>query len=90
MALFIILTGAAGCGKTTVARSTSSTYPAVLVERFDSIGVPRAEIMRAFGHGCEPGGAWQRAMALQWIGHLEPIVRSGQPILLEGRSGLPS
>lgn len=41
--------------------------------------------MQAFGTGYHPGGAWQRAMTLQWLGRLELVLRSGQPVLLEGQ-----
>ena len=81
----VVLTGAAGGGKTTIARAVEKAFPSVQVERFDSIGVPSLDVMNAFGIGCQPGGAWQRAMTLQWIGRLEPALRSGQAVLLEGQ-----
>lgn len=81
----VALTGAAGSGKTTLALALGKQFPSVQVEHFDTIGVPSLSVMRAFGVGDQPGGAWQRAITLQWIGRLEPLLRSGQPVLLEGQ-----
>jgi hypothetical protein len=52
---------------------------------FDSIGVPSAEVMATFGSDHQPGGAWQRAVTLQWIERLAPIVKSGRSVLFEGQ-----
>ena len=56
-----------------------------VVRYFDSIGVPSAEEMRAFGAGHEPGGAWQRAMTLEWMERLRPLAAAGEPVLFEGQ-----
>ena len=44
--------------------------------------------MAAFGAGYQPGGAWQRAMTLQWFERIAPIVASGRPVLFEGQMRL--
>ena len=69
---FVILTGASGSGKTAIAEEIEKSTSNVRVFRFDTIGVPSVDVMATFGSGYKPGGAWQRAMTLQWI---ERIVR---------------
>jgi len=81
----VILTGASGVGKTTLARTVQEANSSYEVFFFDSIGVPSAEVMATFGSGHQPGGAWQRAMTLQWIERLAPIVKSGRSVLFEGQ-----
>jgi shikimate kinase len=79
----VILTGASGSGKTTVAEAiTAKSAGQVDVFRFDSIGVPAAEEMIArWGSG----EAWQRAMTLEWMRRLaEPSSRK-RPVLFEGQ-----
>jgi energy-coupling factor transporter ATP-binding protein EcfA2 len=87
MGSFVLLSGASGAGKTTIARSVENLRPPNCeVHFFDSIGVPSVEQMhREFGHGHEPGGAWQRAMTLQWIGRIRTIWDRGISVLLEGQ-----
>lgn len=72
-------------GKTTLARAVERTHPRCTVFSFDSIGVPSADVMATFGDGHQPGGAWQRAMTLQWMERIAPIVESGQSVLFEGQ-----
>ena len=56
------------------------------VHYFDSIGVPSVEQMRReSGPGHEPGGAWQRAMTLQWMRRIRTILDLGTSVLLEGQ-----
>jgi adenylate kinase family enzyme len=81
----VILTGASGVGKTTLARAVQQADDSSDVFFFDSIGVPSAEVMATFGSGYQPGGAWQRAMTLQWIERLAPIARSERSVLFEGQ-----
>jgi dephospho-CoA kinase len=81
----VILTGASGVGKTTLARAVQQANDAYEVFFFDSIGVPSAEEMATFGAGHQPGGTWQRAMTLQWIERLAPSVKSGRCVLFEGQ-----
>ena len=52
---FVVLTGASGGGKTTIADAIENTHPECSVFRFDTIGVPSAEIMATFGTGHQPG-----------------------------------
>jgi dephospho-CoA kinase len=87
MGSFVVLTGASGAGKTTIARSVENLrLPNCEVHFFDSIGVPSVEQMRKeFGPGHEPGGAWQRAMTLQWIGRIREILDRGISVLFEGQ-----
>ena len=81
----VILTGASGVGKSTLARAVQQAHDSCDVFFFDSIGVPSAGVMATFGSGHQPGGAWQRAMTLQWIERLAPIVKSGRSVLFEGQ-----
>jgi hypothetical protein len=58
----VILTGASGSGKTTIAERLEQQHPELVrVFRFDSIGVPSPE-ERIAGWGS--GGGWQRAMRI--------------------------
>ncbi len=81
----VILTGASGVGKTTLARAVQKAHDSCEVFFFDSIGVPSPEVMATFGASHQPGGAWQRAMTLQWIERIVPIVKSGRSVLFEGQ-----
>jgi chloramphenicol 3-O-phosphotransferase len=88
-ASLVILTGASGSGKTTLARAIRAR-PERCPEHFevlffDSVGVPSAEAMRAFGDGHQPGGAWQRATTLQWIERIAVKRDAGMSVLLEGQ-----
>jgi hypothetical protein len=82
---FVILTGASGSGKTAIAEAIAKSRPSITVCRFDSIGVPSAEAMAAFGSGHQPGGAWQRAMTLQWFEGIAPMLDQGKSVLFEGQ-----
>lgn len=84
---FIILTGASGSGKTTVAQLFAEKYSGECeVFFFDSIGVPSPEEMREkYGDGHQPGGAWQRAMTFHWIERAAAVLTTGRPVLLEGQ-----
>ena len=81
----VILTGASGSGKTAIAETIEEHYPSIKVFRFDTIGVPSPEVIATFGTGHMPGGAWQRAMTLQWLERIAPIVAAGQRVLFEGQ-----
>ena len=81
----VVLTGASGAGKTTIARAVQQAHPDCEVRFFDSIGIPTVEAMAAFGAGHEPGGAWQRAMTLQWIERIAPTLNLGRTVLFEGQ-----
>lgn len=81
----VIMTGASGSGKTAIAEASEIDKPSIAVFRFDSIGVPTAEVMAAFGEGHQPGGAWQRAMTFRWIERIAPILAAGNQVLFEGQ-----
>jgi len=81
----VIMTGASGSGKTAIARTIEEKHPSITVLRFDTIGVPPAEVMATFGAGYQPGGAWQRAMTFKWLARIAPILAGGNTVLFEGQ-----
>ena len=83
----MVLTGASGAGKTTIARSVEKLgLTNCEVHFFDSIGVPSVEQRRKeYGPGYEPGGTWQRAMTLRWMRRIRTILDCGTSVLLEGQ-----
>jgi shikimate kinase len=83
---FVILIGASGPGKTTIARAIAQHHAAdVEVFYFDRIGVPPAEQMIA---ECGSGEGWQRAKTIEWMAKLAPLSRSERPLLFEGQTRL--
>lgn len=79
----IILTGASGSGKTTVAQAIARDHTSeVAVHHFDSIGVPALDVMIR-DHGSPE--AWQRDKTMEWLARLAPHVRKGEAVLLEGQ-----
>jgi dephospho-CoA kinase len=82
---FVILTGASGSGKTAIAKTIEESHPSITVLRFDTIGVPSAEVMATFGSGHMPGGAWQRAMTFSWLERIAPMLVEGKTVLFEGQ-----
>ena len=80
---FVILTGASGVGKTSIAQAIEDEYPDVIVYQGDRIGLPSEEILSGFGPVEGPGGPLQRGFALHWIGVIAPTLSSGRPVLLE-------
>jgi hypothetical protein len=63
----VVLTGASGAGKTTIARYVEELgLTNCEVHFFDSIGIPSVGQMRKeYDPGYEPGGTWQRARRLR-------------------------
>jgi ABC-type dipeptide/oligopeptide/nickel transport system ATPase component len=83
---FVILIGASGSGKTTIANAIEQRYAdQVQVFYFDRIGVPSADRMIA---ECGSGEAWQRARTFEWMAKLAPLCGSGQGLLFEGQTRL--
>ena len=81
----VILTGASGSGKTTIAERIEQQHiNEARVFRFDSIGVPSPE-ERIAGWGS--GGGWQRAMTIDWLLRIAKQ-RDALPILFEGQMRL--
>jgi ABC-type taurine transport system ATPase subunit len=77
----VILTGASGSGKTAIAEAIATGRPDLAdVLHFDSIGVPSPEARLAWG----PGGAWQRAMTLNWMQRIAAMHGGHRPVLFEG------
>ncbi len=72
----VILIGASGSGKTTIARAIEHRYAEqVEVFYFDQVGVPSVEEMIAqYGSG----EGWQRAKTLEWMAKLAQFARSGR------------
>ncbi|HVO20775.1 MAG TPA: hypothetical protein VMU15_16055 [Anaeromyxobacter sp.] len=82
----VVLIGASGSGKTTIARAIAQRYVhEVQVFHFDGIGVPSAQQMIAeYGSG----EGWQRAKTIEWMVRLAPLTRSGRGLLFEGQTRL--
>jgi adenylate kinase family enzyme len=81
----VILTGASGSGKTAIAKTIEENHSSITVLRFDTIGVPSAEVMATFGNDHQPGGAWQRTMTFKWMERIEPLLAEGKTVLFEGQ-----
>ena len=80
---FVILTGASGAGKTSIAQAIEDEFTDVIVYQGDRIGCPSEEILASFGPAALPGGVVQRGCALHWIGVIAPTLSTGRPVLLE-------
>jgi len=80
---FVVLTGASGSGKTTIARCVQQHHSATHeVVFFDSAGVPPADQMvREYG----TGGGWQRATTMAWMVKIRGLLAAGRPVLFEGQ-----
>ena len=82
---FVIMTGASGSGKTAIARTIEGSHPSITVLRFDTIGVPSAEVVATFGNDYQPGGAWQRSMTFKWVERIGQLLAAGKTVLFEGQ-----
>ncbi len=82
-AAFVILTGASGAGKTTIAQAIEDAHPEITVYQGDRIGLPSEKILAAYGHTDEPGGPTQRGFALYWLGIIAGELKAGKTVLLE-------
>lgn len=83
MTPFVILTGASGVGKTSIAQLIHDHHPHIAVYQGDRIGLPSPDIIASYGPAIGPGGPTQRAFALHWIAHIASTLASGRPVLLE-------
>jgi hypothetical protein len=83
---FVILTGASGSGKTTIAEAVAARYGEQIdVHHFDSVGVPAPERMIAeWGSG----EVWQSAMTHKWMARIGPTLPIGRQVLVEGQMRL--
>jgi shikimate kinase len=81
----VVLTGASGAGKTTIAKAIKARHrDEVDVQLFDTIGVPSRERMVAEFGSPE---AWQRAQTMEWMARLAAAPRTGR-IVFEGQMRL--
>ncbi len=55
------------------------------VRFFDSIGIPSAQVMATYAGDFGPGGGWQRAMTMEWMQRIAPLLNSGKTVLFEGQ-----
>jgi hypothetical protein len=79
----VILTGASGSGKTSIANAIKVESPRLAeVLHFDSIGVPSSEAMVA---GWGSGEAWQHAMTLAWMARIAGMSGQVRAVLFEGQ-----
>ena len=80
----LVLTGASGSGKTTIANSVAARElpSAPVVLHFDSIGVPSPErILREY---CSPE-AWQEQKTIEWFQTIRDGYADRRAILFEGQ-----
>ncbi|WP_085032783.1 AAA family ATPase [Ensifer aridi] len=82
----VILIGASGSGKTTIARAIEDRFAeSVDVFFFDRIGVPSAEQMIAvYGSGA----GWQRAKTVEWMAKRAQVAKTGRKVVFEGQTRL--
>lgn len=80
----VILTGASGAGKTTIADAIERVHSQEIdVFYKDRIGVPSVQEMAdKFGSVEE----WQRAATFEWMARISPLLAQGRKVLFEGQS----
>jgi adenylate kinase family enzyme len=79
----VILTGASGSGKSTIAAALgASRNRRIHVIHFDSLGVPSPAAMIA---GWGSGEAWQQAMTARWMMDIQARIPRRQSLLFEGQ-----
>ncbi len=82
---FVILTGASGVGKTTIARAVSARHPEIAVYMEDNLHQPPEDFVASIGPTKGPGGPFQRGFALYWIGRIAEEVALSRPVLLDSQ-----
>ena len=80
----VVLNGASGAGKTTIAEAIERGYgDAIKVFFMDRAGVPsEAEMVERYGSG----EAWQKAVTFEWMSRLSPLVAEGEAVIFEGQT----
>lgn len=82
----VVLIGASGAGKTTIARAIEDRFTgSVDVFFFDRIGVPSPE-QRIAEYGS--GEGWQRAKTVEWMAKLAQVIKTGRKVVFEGQTRL--
>jgi chloramphenicol 3-O-phosphotransferase len=82
----VILTGASGSGKTTIADAIKAGRPDLAeVLHFDAIGVPSSEAMI---DGWGSPEVWQRATTLEWMTRIAAMTPRKRAVLFEGQMRL--
>ena len=80
---FVIMTGASGAGKTTIARRMRIAHPEVAVFLDEELERPPEDFMASIGPTEGAGGPFQRGFALYSIPKLAATRSQGQPVLLD-------
>ncbi|MFA1627081.1 AAA family ATPase [Rhizobium mongolense] len=82
----LVLTGASGAGKTTIAEAIESRHGEKIdVFYKDRIGVPSVDEMISKFGSVE---GWQKAATFEWMSRLAEPVAQGRSVLFEGQSRL--
>ena len=80
---FVIMTGASGVGKTTIARTVRVQRPDISVFLEEELEPPTEAFMQSIGPTDGPGGPFQRGFALYSIPQLARVRNAGRPVLLD-------
>ena len=80
---FIIMTGASGVGKTTIARTIRQSHPGISVFLDEELERPSEAFMESIGPTEGPGGPFQRGFALYSLPQLAELRENGKPLLLD-------
>lgn len=80
---FVIMTGASGVGKTTIARTIRLRYPGITVSLDEELKRPPNAFMESIGPTEGPGGPFQRGFALYSVPALSQEREHKGPALLD-------
>ncbi len=83
MSPFVIMTGASGVGKTTIARTIRTLHSDVAVFLEEELERPSDAFMASIGRTEGPGGAFQRGFALFSVPRVAAVRAKGRPVLLD-------